>query len=164
MKVLSDVTYQIQLVNCQQGRYDRHRRHRVVVHFNRLKPYYKPNFIQTQEPGTSQPNFIQTQEPGTSQPPADTEPLTNEDPSFIDDEWTPLIDQPPIPNDHHGDRDQDQQPRGGSVWGGRLRRTVHPPARFQPGTVSAGPTYFDLKLQFFPRVTHGKRLSHLSHM
>jgi len=28
----------------------------------------------------------------------------------------------------------------------------------------AGPTYFDLKLQFFPRVTHGKRLSHLSHV
>jgi len=45
------------------------------------------------------PNFIQTQEPGTSQPPADTEPLTNEDPSFEDDEWTRLIDQPSIPND-----------------------------------------------------------------
>jgi len=123
VKVLSDVTYRIQLVNCQQGRYDRRRRHRVVVHFNRLKPCYKPNFIQTPEPGTSQP-------------PANTEPLTNEDPSFEGDVWTPLIDQPPIPDDHHGDRDQDPQHRGGSVWGGRLRRTVHPPARF-PGTVSA---------------------------
>jgi len=124
VKVLSDVTYRIQLVNCQQGRYDRRRWHRVLVHFNRLKPCYKPNFIQTPEPGTSQP-------------PANTEPLTNEDPSFEDDVWTPLINQPPIPDDHHGDRDQDPQPRGGSVWGGRRRRTVHPPARFQPGTVSA---------------------------
>jgi len=37
--------------------------------------------------------------------------------SIVDDEWTPLIEQLPIPNDHHGDGNQDQQPRGGKVWG-----------------------------------------------
>ena len=36
-----------------------------------------------------------------------------------------------------------------------LEREVSPVA-------SSGPTYFDLK--FFPRVTHGERISHLSHV
>ena len=30
--------------------------------------------------------------------------------------------------------------------------------------VATGPIEYDLKLEFFPRVTHGERLSHLSHV
>jgi len=69
-------------------------------------------------------------------------------------EWSPLC----RPNPTQGRRCQpslwDIQPY---IW------TIHQWVHFCY-TGHHGPTYFDLKLQFFPRVTHGERLSHLSHV
>ena len=101
LKVLSDVTYRIQLVDHQQGRRDRRRRHRVVVHFNRLKPCCEQNIPQT-------PTIE------ASQSPVNTPTPTNENPASVD-EWVPLIEQPP--ENHQGTLQghfqSDQQPQGG---------------------------------------------------
>ena len=98
----------------------------MVVHFNWLKPCTTQNFTQMQGRKTSQLSA----ETETTQPSqlADEEPL-------IEEVWTPLLEQTSDP-DHQPSIKHPEQLQGGAVWGGRLRRNVHPPKCFRPGTVA----------------------------
>ena len=78
VKVLSDITYRIQLVSLPQ-RQDRRCRHRLVVHFNRLKPCRSHPF--------KQPTVLPTS-PDHIHPTAASSLDEGEDM----DEWTPLND------------------------------------------------------------------------
>ena len=119
-KVLSDVTYRIQLVKSPTNNGDRRYKRRMVVHFNRLKP-------------CSAQNYSQRQETEIPQPSTDTESADEEPP--VEDEWTPLLEQVDR-SDHQPSAEEPEQLRGGAVWGGRLRRNVRAPDCFRPGTVA----------------------------
>ena len=123
-KVLSDVTYRIQLVKSPKNSGDRRCKRRVVVHFNRLKPC---SITQRQETETPQSST------DTPQSSTDTQ-LADEAPP-VEDVWTPLLEQAGGP-DHQPSVEEPEQLRGGAVWGGRLRRNVWAPDCFRPGTVA----------------------------
>ena len=123
-KVLSDVTYRIQLVKSPKNSGDRRCKRRVVVHFNRLKPC---SITQRQETETPQSST------DTPQSSTDTQ-LADEAPP-VEDVWTPLLEQAGGP-DHQPSVEEPEQLRGGAVCGGRLRRNVWAPDCFRPGTVA----------------------------
>ena len=127
VKVLSDVTYRIQLMS-PRNRRDRRRNYRVIVHFNRLKPcHLQENLHQ-----------LPTPEP-------QTEISDDEIGSWVwyQQEPSPTPDQQSVPSESgqgselHDHGREEVTTRGGPVWGSRLRRTVQRPNYYQPDTTSA---------------------------
>ena len=103
IKVLSEVTYRVQSEKPKPGR----RRQRFVVHFNRLKPCQTPT-QETQQEG--EPNEVNREQANISD--------NEEDPMTLT--WHLTTQEGKV---------QPREPaeRGGPTWGGRLRRTTHPP-------------------------------------
>ena len=138
--VVSDVTYRIQLVT-SPTRQDRRRRHRVVVHFNRLKPCHQSEQPQQVSSPIPQEGSPQTESPAA----ADEEAVDWE-------EWTVPLPIAPTSvsvgsdgTSGHSSSGEDsdveetsQEPaRGGQVWGTRLRRHIQRPDYYRPGTGNA---------------------------
>ena len=124
MKVLSDVTYRIQSVYLP-GSQNR-RRHRVVVHYNRLKPCHgHQNLVPPPAPQT------------TESPPASQDvtedfivPLPTVDPLSGDSQQTDT-DQEDVP-ETEAEPTPREPPRGGHIWGPRLRQHIRRPDYYQP--------------------------------
>ena len=118
IKVLSDVTYRIQSENPKRGR----RRQRHVIHFNRLKPCrtLAPAHNGPDETERSEPNQAETQPDIESDGDSDAMPLV----------WHPTASEHEVQPRRLGEHEaQPRRPveRDGATWGGRLRRTTHPP-------------------------------------
>ena len=134
-QVLSDVTYRITLLSAAECR-DRRRRHTLVVHFNRLKPCHSL----TDSANPSRPNPT-TPVPETSVPNDISDlfvsPLPESQPHPVEEH--PVVVQPEseTQDSSGGDSSRDttqEQPRGGAIWGSRLRRTTRPPDYYNPTT------------------------------
>ena len=125
VKALSDVTYRIQLEKPSLGQ--RRKRHRQVVHFNRLKlcrtlpadDDSRSAGLDTQEVPT-QPNLEQA----TSEQ-SDTELMEDE----VVIEFREPNEDIPAPSEI----------RGGATWSGRLRRMVQPPDFYSANILRVDP-------------------------
>ncbi len=117
VKVISDVTYRIQL----EGQGGRRRRQRIVTHFNRLKPCHTPL--------TCGPTGHTASNHSVPQPrPGERVEAPGRSPAFI--RWEPSLDgTTPVGPGNTEQPDIDVR-RGGGTWTGRLRAQVHPPERY----------------------------------
>ena len=126
MKAISDVIYRIQLVHSSEpGHPDRRRRHRLVVHMNRLKPCHLPD---VQQQSAANPPPV----PGSTPPTSHSE----EQDSVEEYEMVPLPIPPCQEDPTAPTSPQLVFPRGGPTWGGRLRHSVPPPDYYRPGAGS----------------------------
>ena len=128
LKAISDVVYRIQHVSQSS---DRRRRHRLVVHFNRLKPCYS----------LSSESSSDSHSPSLPDPPADSPveedlmvPLPSDD-SLLEPA-DPNADA--APEDTSSDTEPAPQVdnRGGTHWGGRLRHAIRPTDFYRPSSSS----------------------------
>ena len=154
VKVLSDVTFRIQLVPLPDSR-DRRRRHRLVVHFDRLKPCH---FQKTQQHGNmispARPAVVDSNMNENPDPVPPAAPPAGDGDSDAK-EWTVPLPVPGVPSQNNqsiSDPSSSPEPaseststpapdpppespdvlRGGAIWGHRLRHTVRPPDFYRP--------------------------------